>query len=79
VAGEIYIGGAGIARGYLGRPDLTSERFIPDPLSGAGTRLYRTGDRCRWRRDKTLEFLGRLDSQIKIRGSGSSPGRSRLR
>jgi natural product biosynthesis luciferase-like monooxygenase protein len=69
VAGELLIGGDGVALGYLNRPELTRERFIPDTLSPLGVgRLYRTGDVARWRDDGTIEFLGRLDHQIKIRG-----------
>jgi len=69
VTGELYIGGAGVARGYLSRPELTAERFIPDPFSQEpGTRLYRTGDLTRYLPDGNIEFLGRCDDQVKIRG-----------
>ncbi len=74
VPGELYIGGPGIARGYLGAPGLTAERFIPDPAGPPGSRLYRTGDRVCTLHDGALDYLGRIDDQMKVRGVRLEPG-----
>jgi amino acid adenylation domain-containing protein/non-ribosomal peptide synthase protein (TIGR01720 family) len=78
IPGELLLAGDGVARGYIGDPRLTAERFVPDPFSSSPGRLYRTGDRARFRHDGALEFLGRMDRQLKIRGFRVEPGEIEL-
>ncbi len=76
--GELYVGGEALARGYFERPDITAEKFVRNPFQQeAGGRLYKTGDLARWLPNGEIEFLGRIDHQVKIRGPSSRTGRSR--
>ncbi|MEU8607914.1 amino acid adenylation domain-containing protein [Actinoplanes sp. NPDC048791] len=74
VTGELYLGGAGVTAGYLNRPELTRQRFVPDPFGAPGARLYRTGDLARYREDGTIDYHGRTDHQVKLRGHRIEPG-----
>ncbi|MGC5053933.1 amino acid adenylation domain-containing protein [Micromonospora sp. DT48] len=73
VVGELYVGGANLGRGYLHRPELTADQFVPDEYGPPGARLYRTGDQVRWRSDRNLEFVGRVDHQLKVNGVRIEP------
>lgn len=77
IPGELFIGGSGVARGYLGQPALTADRFVPDPFGAAGDRLYKSGDRAKYRNDGTVEFVGRVDDQVKVRGYRVEPAEVR--